>query len=389
VTDTKSDLELDPASAEKLNKLKEIESTLSQELNPKSSLSSASNVSPPGNSSPPRANTSGNKDEELSLHDVDDLLNDIDEGFKSSMDSITSELGTMAIEATGLESIPIGKDYLDEAKGVVTSDSSEKEDDDLAEEIIDELLVVAGPSGKTISEALSSFIKITTRLPIKIFQEFLAEIKNLKIDKPKDIVLRLLTFVLSVFKEWISSFAGIFVSIFNAAFEIDLLTYVKFIALLLVSGLLAFIVRDIFKNFRPDQVPDPFLKSFREVSKTEVLIREDGDNAIDNPFKRPEFVVSIARIVSNLKPVPPKVGSMLSLEFYVEASNQDAAIEIHERELEIKDLVERIAEQTTFAEIETKVGKEQFKSHIITSLNRILNKGRAKKIFFKNLQIKK
>jgi flagellar basal body-associated protein FliL len=332
-----------------------------------------------------------NDEDQISLQDVDSLLEDLDEGFQASIDQIKNELGPMTVDVAGFESIAISKDYLNEGKKEeeIAADSEGSEDNNiLAEDIIDEILVEGAPKGRYFGQAIRDYLKTTALLPIKISRELVRQFLLLKSEKPKDVLLEIPSVILPALKEWLKASQDFFKILVSTISEIELLTYAKVLLLLLLAGGFTYVSRDIIKNFSADKAIDPYLKSFREISKDEVLIPLEEEANGENPFRQPQFVVSLARMIANLK-VIPRHTPMLSIELYVEASNQDVAIEIHERELEIKDLVARITEQTTFDEMDTKTGKEQFKSHVITALNHILNKGRAKKIFFKNLQIKK
>ena len=145
-------------SDEQLDKLKELERTLARELDQQVRLTEPSDVrlsgtialnptleltpreklqvpaapikalepmteimpaAPAAEPPPPvQENSKKNEDDEISLQDVDKLLEDIDEGFKQAMDQIKNDLGPMKVEVSGLESIAIGKDYLDQDKKI-------------------------------------------------------------------------------------------------------------------------------------------------------------------------------------------------------------------------------------------------------------------------------
>ena len=76
------------------------------------------------------------KVDDITLADVDDILNQMDAGFQASMNEIKSELSQI-VAPPNLESLPIGSDYLKEAEEKRAADSTVEEEilADLVEEI--------------------------------------------------------------------------------------------------------------------------------------------------------------------------------------------------------------------------------------------------------------
>jgi flagellar basal body-associated protein FliL len=108
-----------------------------------------------------------------------------------------------------------------------------------------------------------------------------------------------------------------------------------------------------------------------------------------SPLLHPEHVVLLDKVIANLRPSEGEGQDSMGLfEFYVEASSQEAAIEINDRRVEINDVVHRTVESITYEEVVTLAGKNKLKLVLRKNLNAVLSKGRIRRVYFKTLVLK-
>lgn len=108
----------------------------------------------------------------------------------------------------------------------------------------------------------------------------------------------------------------------------------------------------------------------------------------DSPRASQNLIV-ISRIVVNIRP-SPKSGPtpMAAFEFFLEGNSPDVMVEIKDREYEVRDLFQRDMEEMTFDELESIEGKQLLAEKLRREINRILTKGRVRKVFFKTAILK-
>ena len=161
---------------------------------------------------------------------------------------------------------------------------------------------------------------------------------------------------------------------------------------LLAVGLTAMLVALILRGFGGSVLPNfelKFLTSFGDVADRSFKIEKDESfEDFDNPLRHPDFVVLIERLVVNLRPSDFSENPMGMFEFYVEASTQEGAIEINERQKEIRDLMARTLEVATHAELASADGKDKMKTNLRKELNTLLTQGRVRRVYFKTIILK-
>lgn len=161
---------------------------------------------------------------------------------------------------------------------------------------------------------------------------------------------------------------------------------------LLAVGLSAALVILVLKGMGGSVLPNfelKFLSSFADVADRSFKIQKDETfEDFDNPLRHPDFVVLIERLVVNLRPSDFSETPMGMFEFYIEASTQEGAIEINERQKEIRDLMARTLEVATHADLATAEGKDKMKLNLRRELNTLLTQGRVRRVFFKTIILK-
>ncbi len=108
----------------------------------------------------------------------------------------------------------------------------------------------------------------------------------------------------------------------------------------------------------------------------------DSSRASQNIMSLQKIVVNIKRS-SQSGPNP-----MGAFEFYIEGNSPDVMVEIKDREYEVKDLFQRNAEEMTFDQMEAPDGKQLLLEKLRREVNRILTKGRVRKVLFKTVILK-
>lgn len=113
----------------------------------------------------------------------------------------------------------------------------------------------------------------------------------------------------------------------------------------------------------------------------------DETEDFNDPLLHPEFVVLIERIIANLQRTVKDGASMpmAAFELYLQTDNQESAIEIKDRNVEIRDIVARAVERSTYPELVTEEGKAKLKLVIRKDLNELLIKGHIRRVFFKTI----
>lgn len=136
-----------------------------------------------------------------------------------------------------------------------------------------------------------------------------------------------------------------------------------------------------------------FHKTLPWVSSLEPLASETlGPSELEavedfyDPLHYPEFTVIVERIVVNLKPESresSEVLPMAAFELFLQTENQDAAIEVKNRMVEIRDAVSREAEAFTRRFLAVEQGKERLKTKIRKAVNDRLQTGRVRRVYFR------
>ncbi|MEQ1878595.1 MAG: flagellar basal body-associated FliL family protein, partial [Bdellovibrionia bacterium] len=110
----------------------------------------------------------------------------------------------------------------------------------------------------------------------------------------------------------------------------------------------------------------------------------------NSPLRHPEHVVILRKVAVNLRPSRTSSASPMAIfELFVEAGSKDAAVEIKDREKEMVDLTARVAEGVGYDDFSVADGKEKFKNAVRRELNKVLNTGRVRKVYFKTVVIKR
>lgn len=174
----------------------------------------------------------------------------------------------------------------------------------------------------------------------------------------------------------------------KAAIHLPLKSQLMVGAVMLLGGALVYVMILTFGSQILPRLEADFLVSFANVADQKFTYSPDDPmEDFNNPLLHPEHVVLLERLVVNLR---PEEGSnpMGVFELYIETATQDVAIEIKDREIEVRDLVNRVLEQMTYEELVTMAGKNRLKTVLRKNLNDFLSKGRVRRVFFKSVVLK-
>ena len=141
----------------------------------------------------------------------------------------------------------------------------------------------------------------------------------------------------------------------------------------------------IFPNPKESLITSLDVVANKVVSYEEGIEMEDFNSPLrhqDNTVLFKRFIVSIKRSQQS------GTNPMMFFDMYFEGTSNDTAIEMKDREKEVRDRVQRTAEKITFDEIESVEGKKKLKLNIRKDLNAILNNGRVRAVYFRTIIIK-
>ncbi|MFK8138610.1 MAG: flagellar basal body-associated FliL family protein [Bdellovibrionales bacterium] len=163
------------------------------------------------------------------------------------------------------------------------------------------------------------------------------------------------------------------------------------LGLSVVSVLVLFQVAKISMNQDLLKQPDKtYVDDFSEVATEVFKITSDSKwENFRNPMRYPEYIVMFKRIVVVLTPSSFSSKRPMGIfSLFFEASSQDAATELKDREPYVRDRTARTLEQMTYDELRTIEGKRKIKKYLKQELNKVLNQGAIVNVHFKDFVLK-
>ncbi|MGZ3743289.1 MAG: flagellar basal body-associated FliL family protein [Pseudobdellovibrionaceae bacterium] len=160
---------------------------------------------------------------------------------------------------------------------------------------------------------------------------------------------------------------------------------------LILAGILtlAFIYQSIVKGVFPEE-KEYLMASLEEWAAQSYQL--DAETEMDSFYDSPrsiQNIMSLPKMVVNLHPSPTSgPNPMAAVEFFLEGQSAEAVVEVKDREIEIRDLLQRTMEEMTYAEMESVEGKQQLTEKLRQALNTHLTKGKIRRVFFKEAVVK-
>ncbi len=319
----------------------------------------------------PDQSQSGEQDSgEISLENIDEILQQEDPGFVESLGEI-KEAGEN-VEDVELESLE------------VDVDSSIKDDDDDKESRLEKIiqqLLKKYPKLKVLNTLLEKFKKfIRQRLLIwrgRLKLCFFNGIEHIKTwpDRFKKL--------LSDLKKLLGALNAQLKEGFSRRTRLE-----KSLVLVLIfgSGVVLGLTLLNLKNSRwAPFVKSPMLTSFSEIADVEWTYKATtGTLPFLMAFPQTKHNYLFPKVVVNLKAKSGESSfQMGAFEFFVEVDSKDTAIEVKSREVELHDLIQRVVETFSYESLQSERGKERLKEEIKKSLNQKIVQGWVKGVYIK------
>jgi hypothetical protein len=100
-------------------------------------------------------------------------------------------------------------------------------------------------------------------------------------------------------------------------------------------------------------------------------------------------ILLIPKMVVNLrKSAHSGENPMGAFEFFIEGMAPEVAIEVKDREIEIRDLMQRAIEEFNFDQVESPEGKKSVTDKLRKEINAVLTTGKIKKVWIKTIIVK-
>lgn len=297
--------------------------------------------------------------QEVSLEDVDRLLERSDPEFAKSLEEVR------AVTPDPEVSIELS-DYAKHGTMVA-----------------DEKAIEAGPQNVVVevkSRVLMAWMGLCNRIKARIAQmgrDFVVFIKT----RPKEFLLFSFVMLKVLFKKLSIPVRAFIEGTWKQKLAILLLTLLTFAA--------GWVAMKNIKGVWLPAIQEPILANFETVADFVQEIRPDdvGESFyIAFPQQRYEFLFTKMKV--NLRPTQDNPLPMGAFEFIVDLDSQNTSIEVRDREVEFRDLLQRTLEDETFKDLESDLGKIKLKSRIKRELNQKLTQGWVRDVSFKTFVLK-
>lgn len=161
-----------------------------------------------------------------------------------------------------------------------------------------------------------------------------------------------------------------------------------FVTVVLIVGTGFFIYRSWTRGIIPSKT-ELFMTTLEKVSSETVVYDEEELEPFYENLRVSDNIIMLPKMVVNLRK-SPKSGPnpMGAFEFYIEGMIPEVAIEIKDREVEVRDLMQRELEEFNFDQVESAEGKQVVCEKLKKVLNNFLTTGAVKKIFIKTVIVK-
>lgn len=134
---------------------------------------------------------------------------------------------------------------------------------------------------------------------------------------------------------------------------------------------------------------DPYLSGFSDKSNTKENYRNEDLIPLSENGVYPENVVLIEKVVVNIRPSTNSTRNpMMAARFYFEMNTPEGAVEIKDREKEIRDIIQRVLETFDYDQVISATGKKNFKEQMRREISSVMNTGIVKDIFIDDILVK-
>lgn len=295
---------------------------------------------------------------EISLEDIDRLLQAEDPDFAKSLEEVRN--------------VQIDKNVHIETAAIDETLSGEEKFERESQ----------GEKGWTKFKAKIAlwWLGLRTRLRARLFLAVKDSVIFLR-TRPKELALYSIVIARALAKQ-----AVVPVKAFQEASRKQQLTIVLLIAMGVASAVI------LIANFRGIWLPSlnqPLLRSFEPYADRVVTYDEkDGGESFYTAFPQELYEYLFPKMKVNLRRTSENPDPMGAFEIVAELDSKDTAIEVSDRVVEFSDLLQRVLEQESFNDMESELGKSRLKNRLKRVLDQQLTQGWVKDIHFKTFILK-
>ncbi len=198
---------------------------------------------------------------------------------------------------------------------------------------------------------------------------------------PKEFLL----FMLAMLKVFGKKLAGLSASLRSTSW-LQRLSFLLLVALGLGAAWVG--VRNLKGIWLP-LLQEPVLSSFEPYAdSTHAIAADDLGISFYTAFPQDRHEFLFIKMKVNLRATRENPLPMGAFEIIVEVDSSDSSIEVRDREVEFRDLLQRTLEEETFNDLATELGKTKLKSRIKRELNQKLTQGWVRDVSFRTFVLK-
>lgn len=170
----------------------------------------------------------------------------------------------------------------------------------------------------------------------------------------------------------------------------SLMKKLAFVGLVLVTVGGVVVVFKVATHKLIPQSEELFVSSLEEWAQEKYFYDPKGEvESFYDSTRTEQNMFIIKKMIVNLRRSPTSGSNpMGAFEFFVEGTDSEVVVEIKDREPEVKDLFLRTIGDMTFDQISTGEGKQMMNDRLRKEINKILTKGKVRRVFIKTAVIK-
>ena len=170
----------------------------------------------------------------------------------------------------------------------------------------------------------------------------------------------------------------------------SLVKKLAFVGLLVVTVGAGFVFYKIATNKLIPAEQDLFLPSLDEWAQAKYQYGpEDQKESFYDSTRTAQNIMELQKMIVNIRrSASSGPNPMAAMEFYVEGTVAEVVVEIKDRESEVQDLFQRTIEDTNYDQLSSGEGKQMLCVRLRKNINKILTKGKVRRVFIKNAVIK-
>lgn len=163
-----------------------------------------------------------------------------------------------------------------------------------------------------------------------------------------------------------------------------------FVGLLAATGGSVYVIYRVATHKLLPEEHELFMSSLEDWAQAKYQIEpEEQMESFYDSTRTAQNIMELKKMVVNIRRSSSSGSNpMAAFEFYVEGTVSEAVVEIKDREPEVRDLFQRTIEETTYDQIVTGEGKRLLCDRLRKDVNKLLTKGKIRRVFIKTAIIK-